>query len=172
MTLHVTRAPRGVAGGAVAPEASLLPRGAVAGALAVLLAVILGTAAVRHEGASPRQPDAAAVATRALHFSDRSDGGVDVVDAASGRTVETVHGEAGFLRGALRALVRERLKRGLGPAQPFELVARADGRLTLQDPVTGERLDLESFGPTNAAVFARLLAASAPTPRLPAAPAR
>jgi len=69
-----------------------------------------------------------------------------------------VQGEAGFLRGSLRALTRERQRRGLGPAIPFELSARADGRLTLHDPATGERLDLESFGPTNAAVYARMLA--------------
>jgi putative photosynthetic complex assembly protein len=59
----------------------------------------------------------------------------------------------------LRALARERQKRDLGAGPAFELIARADGRLTLNDPATGERLDLESFGPTNAAVFARLLTA-------------
>ena len=42
-------------------------------------------------------------------------------------------------------------------AAPFELIARADGRLTLIDTATEARIDLESFGPTNAAVFARLL---------------
>jgi hypothetical protein len=47
--------------------------------------------------------------------------------------------------------------REIGPQPPFELAARADGRLTLTDPATGARIDLESFGPTNAGVFARLL---------------
>ena len=42
-------------------------------------------------------------------------------------------------------------------SQPFKLIARTDGRLTLFDPVTGQRIDLESFGPTNAAVFAPFL---------------
>ena len=65
--------------------------------------------------------------------------------------------ETNIMRGALRALARERKKRGLGPEQPFELIARKDGRLTLHDPATGVRIDLESFGPTNAGVFARLL---------------
>ena len=40
---------------------------------------------------------------------------------------------------------------------PFELHARTDGRLTLIDPATHMRLDLESFGPTNAGLFAQLL---------------
>ena len=35
-------------------------------------------------------------------------------------------------------------------------VLHTDGRLVLLDPVTGDRINLESFGPTNAAVFARL----------------
>jgi putative photosynthetic complex assembly protein len=68
-----------------------------------------------------------------------------------------VQGEQGFLRGSLRALARERRMREVGSLPPFELAARADGRLTLMDTATGARLDLESFGPTNAAVFARML---------------
>jgi len=75
-------------------------------------------------------------------------------------------GSGGFLRGALRALVRHRRLAGLGAEAPFLLVAHADGRLTLEDPATRHRVDLESFGPTNSAVFAQLLA----TPRPAAAP--
>ena len=40
---------------------------------------------------------------------------------------------------------------------PFELIARADGRLTLLDPATGNRIDLESFGKDNVIEFAVLL---------------
>jgi putative photosynthetic complex assembly protein len=82
-----------------------------------------------------------------------------------------VQGEAGFLRGALRALARERRKRDLGAEAAFELIARGDGRLTLNDPATGERIDLESFGPTNFATFARLLTAK-PTAAATAVPPR
>jgi hypothetical protein len=39
---------------------------------------------------------------------------------------------------------------------------RADGRITLDDPVTGRSIDLESFGPTNAAVFAKIMSAQTP----------
>ena len=62
-------------------------------------------------------------------------------------------------------MARERRKQGLGAEPAFELVARADGRLTLLDPSTGERVDLESFGPTNAATFARLLTVQPPAAR-------
>jgi len=136
-----------------------MPRGPLWAIGAVLLAVLVGVAGVRLSGESIRAPDAAAVATRSLRFEDRSDGSVAVLDERSGAQIDTIHGEAGFLRGALRAMARERRKQGLGSAPPFELIARADGRLTLADPATGERVDLESFGPTNAGAFARLLTA-------------
>ena len=68
-------------------------------------------------------------------------------------------GANGFLRGTLRGLARERKRQGVGAEQPFRLIGRADGRLTLEDPATGRRVDLESFGPTNAAVFAQMLMA-------------
>jgi hypothetical protein len=61
------------------------------------------------------------------------------------------------MRGVLRALARERKKNGLGSEQPFEFIARKDGRFTLHDPATNARIDLEAFGPTNASVFSRLL---------------
>jgi hypothetical protein len=54
-------------------------------------------------------------------------------------------------------MARERRMAGIGSQPAFELVARADGRLTLVDPTNAQRIDLESFGPTNAAVFAALL---------------
>jgi putative photosynthetic complex assembly protein len=58
----------------------------------------------------------------------------------------------------MRGLARERRRQGVGADIPFQLIGRSDGRLTLVDPGTGRRVDLESFGPTNAAVFARLMA--------------
>lgn len=135
----------------------LLPRGLLVAIGALVLASLLGVAAVRLAGVSVRAPDAPSVATRLLRFEDRPDGSIAVIDASNGRTLERLSGEQGFMRGALRALTRERRMRELGPQQPFELAARADGRLTLADPATGARIDLEAFGPTNAGVFARLL---------------
>jgi hypothetical protein len=38
----------------------------------------------------------------------------------------------------------------------MKLLGRADGRLTLLDPSTQQRIDLEAFGPSNVAVFAGL----------------
>ncbi len=136
---------------------AVLPRGLLIALGATVLATVVGVAAVRLGGVSVRAPDAPAVATRLLRFEDGADGSVAVIDAASGRTLDALRGEQGFVRGALRALTRERRMREIGPQPPFELAARAHGRLTLTDPATGVRIDLESFGPTNAGVFARLL---------------
>ncbi len=136
------------------------PRKAVLAVGALLLAALAAVATVRLTGAEIRTPDAPAAYLREFRFEDRPDGSVAVLDARSGAVVYTVTGEAGFFRGALRGLARERRRMGLGPEAAFQLIARADGRLTLADPATGQRIDLESFGPTNAAVFARLLGAN------------
>jgi putative photosynthetic complex assembly protein len=134
-----------------------VPRGALVG-VGILLAVsLVAVTAVRVSGIDVRVPDAEAVVTRELRFEDTPAGGVAEIDAASGRVVESFTGEQGFLRGSLRAMARERKARGLGAELPFQLIGRSDGRLTLIDSATGARIDLESFGPTNAGVFARLL---------------
>jgi putative photosynthetic complex assembly protein len=138
-------------------------------ALGVLVLVsVLGVGAVRLAGISPQQQaDAATLSTRQLHFEDRADGGIAVLDARTGALLDTVApGTNGFLRSTMRGLVRERKRQGLGAEQPFELLGRADGRLTLVDPGTGRRIDLESFGPSNAAVFARLLAPATGDPHV------
>lgn len=128
---------------------------------AVLAGTLAWVATVRLSGAEITAPDAPTVASRLLRFADLPDGSIAVIDAADGRTVAQIQGEAGFVRGTLRALARERHMRGIGAQPPFELLARADGRLTLYDPTTGRRVDLESFGPSNAGNFQRLLAAGA-----------
>lgn len=142
-----------------------VPRQAVLALGLLLLVTLLAVAAVRLSGTEIRAPDAPTAAQRSLRFEDGPAGSVTVLDASTGQRIDSVSGEAGFLRGSLRALVRERKMRGIGSGPAFELIARTDGRLTLFDPATGERLDLESFGPTNAAVYRRWLQASpAPTP--------
>lgn len=91
-----------------------------------------------------------------LRFEDRPSGAVAVLDAASGQEIAQFQGEQGFLRGTLRAMARERHSRGLGSESPFLLIGHVDGRVTLLDTATGERLNLESFGPTNSAVYSQL----------------
>lgn len=141
----------------VAPTPFNFPRWALLAIAIMLAAIIAGVAMVRQSGAPIREPDAATVAMRELRFEDRPDGSVAVIDHRSNRQIDAITGEAGFARGTLRGFARDRRAREIGPGQPLQLMGRADGRLTLFDPATGRIVDLESFGPTNAAVFARFL---------------
>lgn len=136
-----------------------LPRALLMALAGFALAALLLAAVARLTGwGTAHQPDAPAVAVRELRFEDRADGGIAILDARDGAVVGAAEpGTNGFLRSAVRGLVRERKRQGAGADVPFRLVARADGRLTLEDPATTRRIDLESFGATNAAVFARLL---------------
>lgn len=94
---------------------------------------------------------------RVLRFVDQPDGSIQVIDAATGADIHHFQGEQGFLRGTLRALVRDRRLQGFGADQPFELIAHDAGRLSLRDPATGSTIALESFGSKNIGVFARLM---------------
>ena len=123
-----------------------------------LLAFTLGAVAlIRITGNGPDQLAAATLNERLLRFEDSTNGGVAVIDGETGKLLTTMTGEQGFFRGALRALARDRIARRIGSEQPFKLISRTDGRLTLFDPVSGQRIDLDSFGPTNAAVFVPFL---------------
>ncbi len=131
-----------------------LPVLVVAGMVGVaLLGAVAGAT-----GGHPGHPEhGAAVASRDLRFEDRADGAVLIYDAASTTPFEVVQGENGFLRGTLRGLARARRMAGLDDTKPFHLAAWPDGRLTLDDTATGNRVELEAFGHTNEAVFAHLL---------------
>ncbi|URI07556.1 photosynthetic complex assembly protein PuhC [Aquincola tertiaricarbonis] len=141
------------------------PRLPLAALGVLVLVTLMGVAVVRWLGVGGGgEPTAPVLQARSLHFDDLPDGGIAVRDAASGQVLQTVApGTNGFLRSAVRGLVRERKRQQLGPEVPFLLLARSDGRLTLQDPGTGRRIDLEAFGPVNAGVFVRLLPGP-PTP--------
>lgn len=123
----------------------------------VLLITLALVAVVRYSGVDIRYADAPSQQVRLLRFADMDNGDIGVVNAQDGSELARFSGEQGFMRGALRALARERKRRDIGPMVPFELHARTDGRLTLIDPATQVRLDLESFGPANAGLFAQLL---------------
>lgn len=134
----------------------------------VLLAVLVAVGLARWSGLDPRSPDAAVQWQRDLQFRDVSGGDIVVLDHRTGQQVARFTGEQGFLRSSLRALARERHREGMSADAPFLLIGRTDGRLTLQDPSTQQRIDLESFGPSNAAVFARLrMAGNDPTMTTP-----
>ena len=126
-------------------------------AFAIACLVLVGW--VRFTAPAPTPNIITPTAMRVLNFIDQPDGSIRVIDQETRDVVENFSGEQGFLRGTLRALVRERKLRGLdaNQAHAFELIAHDGGRLTLRDPATDASIALESFGPTNTAVFALLL---------------
>lgn len=134
-----------------------IPRWLVRSIAAMLVLVLGGVATMRLAGFSPVVAPPATLAERSLAFADTADGAVRVSDATSGEHLAELRGEQGFLRGVLRGLARERRAQQIGAATPYTLSLHADGRLLISDPQTGQRIDLASFGPDNAAVFARWL---------------
>jgi putative photosynthetic complex assembly protein len=139
------------------------PRNTLIIAGAVVVLSIMTAAAGRLTGASNSAPTAAPIAARDLLFRDRPDGGVAVFDAADTSQPIDVFAPAtnGFLRATMRGLARQRLRQDADRDIPFRLTEWADGRLTLEDPTTGRRVEMEAFGITNEEVFAGLLTAKA-----------
>lgn len=141
-----------------------VPRGALIGA-GLLLLVTMGTvAAFRIAGLEPvaQIPNPHdTVATRELRFADSADGNVLVYEFTEGAADRLIHevpsGEGGFIRGVLRSLARARRARGIGPEHPFLLKLQTNGTVLLEDPQTGQRIDLYAFGPTNIESFRAML---------------
>lgn len=134
------------------------PRAPLFGAIAMVALALVTAGAGRVFGPSKDIDTSSPVEIVDLRFIDRTDGRIQVVTANDGTTVDLVEpGTNGFLRGTMRGLAQERVRQGLGAETPFRLTAWGSGRLTLDDPVTGRHIDLGAFGPTNIAVFARLL---------------
>lgn len=135
-----------------------MPRGALAGAAALILISITAAGYGRLSGHGISAPPAATrVLTRNLHFNDRADGAVVVTSDESTRTTVIEPGTNGFLRGVMRGLAQERKRRDIDGGPPFRLTRWSDGRLSIEDSATGRSIYLTAFGPTNQAAFAAVL---------------
>ncbi len=138
-----------------------VPRGFLLGAALL----IIGTVSLAASARASRLAEPAVVqAPREsveIRFEDRPDGTLAVLDARSGREISAVApGTNGFIRGVVRGMFRSRKLESVGHERTFMLMREAEGRLTLTDPTTNRRVDLDSFGPTNSAAFGNILAAS------------
>ncbi len=125
-------------------------------------AAVVLTLVVAAIGGSPvTMPAASVVSSRLLRFDDAQNGAVMVTDAQTGRRVAALApGTNGFIRATLRGLAHSGGHEEHARANhPFRLTALSDGRLTLDDPDSNRRLDLEAFGSLNAGAFAQLLTA-------------
>jgi len=139
------------------------PRFALIAAAVLIAGTITAAAAARYQRVTNPEPSIHAtttpVAARDLTFFDMPNGSVEVRDAAGTEVLfVAAPGTNGFIRGVMRGLARDRRSRGIGQQPAFRLAQWPDGRLSLEDLATGRRIELSSFGDTNRAAFAQLLA--------------
>ena len=104
------------------------------------------------------------VAQRQFRFADRADGALVVTDATTNNIAMILEpgSNSGFIRGTMRGLMRERMLHEVDRKGPVTITQWADGALTLTDPSTGRIIELGSFGATNRAAYAALLAKPVP----------
>jgi putative photosynthetic complex assembly protein len=142
--------------------ATQMPRGALLSAAALVAVTLLLATTSRLSGVGQtRMNESTPFAVRDLRFGDSADGAVVVTSWPDGAVVAVLPpGTNGFARGVMRGMARERHSRDIGAAPPFRLTRWSDGRLSLDDPSTGRRIELDAFGPTNTAVFAGLMGAA------------
>lgn len=139
------------------------PRGALIAAAALISFSLVGTAAVRLSHLRAPQPSAASIRSAEvehvdMRFADEPDGSVSIHNSDTGALIANLKpGTNGFVRGVVRGLAHDRLRRGLGSEPPFRLLETANSHLALRDTATGRVIDLEAFGSTNRQAFLALL---------------
>jgi putative photosynthetic complex assembly protein len=138
---------------------NMIPRAMLLALLGMILfsiaAVIVGRATETGLRITAEVP---AAEERSLTFHTALDGALEVRDAGDGRVVALLPpGKDGFMRGVLRGLTRGRAVGRVEGEDVYVLTRWTDGRVSIADPVSGERFDLNSFGVDNVATVASLL---------------
>lgn len=137
-----------------------IPRPILIG-IAAIMVLSLGLVAVaRLTGFKLGQPEPSEVRIqRDLMFVDQSDGSIAVIEAGNHQEIDRLEpGSNNFIRGSLHALARgHRDVTGPKNEAVFRLTQWADGRLSLDDLVSGAHMELQAYGPTNRDEFSRLL---------------
>jgi putative photosynthetic complex assembly protein len=135
------------------------PLGALIGAGCLVAFALCAVCFARLSGiGTTHAPEAKPLQSRELRFIDRDDGAVVVDDTRSDQAIAVLMpGTNGFVRGVMRSFARERRRENDGTESPFLLTRWSDGRLTIEDSATHERVELISFGPTNLAAFAQFM---------------
>lgn len=125
----------------------------------IILLAIVFAAVARFTGFGDQGvATAPVVEAREIRFTQTETNAIRVADAKTGQLIETIEPDSDqFLRGALRSLKRERAKFEEAAGQAYRVTRRTDGQVTLEDPATGQIIDLRAYGPTNVAAVARFL---------------
>jgi putative photosynthetic complex assembly protein len=138
----------------------MVPRGALLGAAALIGFSLVAAGLGRVTGVGTVRTDyATTVQTASFRFEDRSDGGISVIAPESDATIGVVPaGTDGFVRTVLRSLAFDRRRHGVGAGPAFVIAKWSDGHTTIDDPVTGRRVDLAAFGAANMQAFEHVVA--------------
>lgn len=140
-------------------QASVFPRWFLIGAGSLMALAIVSAAIGRQQkltaGPASQPPVVAQVSIR---FDAQTDGSLLIRRLPDDRVIERLPSDgSGFMRGIHRSLNRDRLMRQLAPGAPYTLVRRANGRLAVIDPLSGERIELDGFGPSHSLHVGRLI---------------
>src|SRR5690242_20739248 len=138
----------------------MVPRGAILGATALIVFSLVAAASGRLTGVGTvRTAHASAVRSQTFRFEDRPDGGISVIASDSGITLGLVPADTdGFVLTVLRILSFDRQRHGVGAGPVFVIARWSDGHSTIDDPATGRRVDLATFGAANMRAFEHLIA--------------
>lgn len=144
-------------------EGRPFPRAVLIGA-AILISFSIGLAAfVRMTGLGKSEMTLTEpTASRLLRFVKQEHGKTLVYSVTEDATVAVLDsGKDGFIVHLLHLLARQRNQRNLPEDAPYLISLRADGRLILEDPLTGEKIDPRAFGPDHVAAIQKLFTAPA-----------
>lgn len=134
-----------------------------AGILGTISMILVAGASITGSGKAPlRQSEP--VASRSLAFVEREDRAIVVRDPQKNAVVAVVKpGRDGFVPVVVKAFSVKRKQQGIAPETPFQLIQWADGRLSIEDPLTNQAIRLDGFSSLNKKSFAKLMNAGSET---------
>lgn len=145
---------------AQAQTGSVFPRWFLIGAGGLMVLTMLSAGFGRYQkltSAPVERPQI--VASVMIRFDHQGDGRLLIRRLPDDRVIETLPSDgSGFMRGIHRSLNRDRAMRRLDPDAPYSLIRRANGRQAVIDPLSGESIELDGFGPSHSQHVGRLIA--------------
>ncbi len=133
----------------------------VAGICALGIYIMLTNERITETGGGVLEEDADVplIASRDVRFVALDDRSLEVYDAITGEFIETVApGRNKFFDSVIDMYGRDRKKQGVAVDAPYRITLAADGRVSFEDPETGNRIhEVKAFGSGNVRPFRRLL---------------
>lgn len=103
-------------------------------------------------------PGGHVVAEREIAFKSDTAGLIDIADGTTGETLARFPVETNrFVRVVMTSLEFERAGTAPGTQAPYKLVRWDDGRISVDDPVSGKSIQMAAFGRNQVLTFEKLL---------------